>query len=276
MTWEEAVNWLRDQPEKEELVRACFYDDPLEDAAERYYASEEWKALQSLIGILGEIDHVLDIGAGRGISSYAFSKSGNQVVALEPDPSALVGAGAIQTLNARLERSIEIVQDWGESLPFDDHRFDLVYGRAVFHHARNIAEFCEEAYRVLKPGGLLLLTREHVIDQPGDLEVFLERHPLHHLYGGECAYQLSEYKGALSSAGFEIEKVFSPREIAVNYFPVTEADLRNLARKRIQKRHGKILGSLLSMSSANQDRELRKWDEEDTTPGRLYSFLARK
>jgi hypothetical protein len=38
ITWEEAVLWLRNQPDQAELVRACFYDDPLPAAAERYYA----------------------------------------------------------------------------------------------------------------------------------------------------------------------------------------------------------------------------------------------
>jgi len=41
VSWEEAVLWLREQPEHRELVRACFYDDPLSAAAERYYMSTE-------------------------------------------------------------------------------------------------------------------------------------------------------------------------------------------------------------------------------------------
>ena len=45
-TWEEAVLWLRSQPGQSELVRACFYDDPLTDAAKRYLASTEWEALR--------------------------------------------------------------------------------------------------------------------------------------------------------------------------------------------------------------------------------------
>src|SRR6476469_916022 len=95
LTWEESVQWLREQHEQQELVRHCYYDDPLENAAESFSNSEEWLAVKRLLKkhIPGK---VLDIGAGRGISSYAFAKAGCLVTALEPDPSLLVGAQAIR------------------------------------------------------------------------------------------------------------------------------------------------------------------------------------
>ena len=45
ITWEEAVEQLRRDPAQEELVRSCYYDDPLIAAAERFAASEEWEAV---------------------------------------------------------------------------------------------------------------------------------------------------------------------------------------------------------------------------------------
>jgi len=41
MTWEQAVLWLREQPGKEQLVRDCYFDDPLIEAARRYYNEAE-------------------------------------------------------------------------------------------------------------------------------------------------------------------------------------------------------------------------------------------
>ena len=95
-TWEEAVQWLRNQPDQNELIRACFYDDPLRDAAERYYKSTEWQAVHQLFG--RKRGATLDLGAGRGISSYALARDGWKGSALEPDPSNIVGAGAIRAL----------------------------------------------------------------------------------------------------------------------------------------------------------------------------------
>lgn len=273
MNWEEAVRSLIENPDRRELVEACFYDSPVQSAAERFFRSEEWIAVSQL---LPEPGTVLDIGAGRGISSYAFSRMGWKAIALEPDPSPLVGGGAIEELNQVLSNPIEVVQDWGESLPFENERFDLVYGRAVFHHARNLKEFCSEAYRVVKPGGMILLTREHVLSRPEDLPVFLERHPLHHLYGGECAYTLEKYTAALESAGFEIQEVLSPRKSAVNYHPVTEEALRRSAKQRLIGQYGKLPGWFISLLPGGYRRELARWDREDCLPGRLYSFIGRK
>jgi SAM-dependent methyltransferase len=124
LSWEEAVQWLRNQPGKESLAQACYYDDPIETAAERFSNSEEWQAVTELLK-----DHipgrVLDIGAGRGISSYAFAKAGCQAVALEPDSSDVVGAGVIRALSAATNVPIEIVQSYCETLPFEDNAFDV-------------------------------------------------------------------------------------------------------------------------------------------------------
>ena len=92
MTWEQAVQWLREQPDMQGLVRACYFDDPLAQAAERFRAGPEWQGMRRLLPRPGK---ALDIGAGRGVVAYALAKEGWQSVALEPDDSALVGAQAM-------------------------------------------------------------------------------------------------------------------------------------------------------------------------------------
>ena len=126
-SWEDAVADLKREPGSEELIRACFYDDPLLDAAERYWQSAEWHSVRSHIH--AATGSALDIGAGRGISAYALARDGWKVTALEPDPSDLVGAGAIRALAAEAHLSIDIVQTWGEGLPFDNNAFDFVHCR---------------------------------------------------------------------------------------------------------------------------------------------------
>src|SRR5438045_1682867 len=88
-SWENAVIWLRDQPDQRQLVLDAFYDDPLIDAAERYYACSEWQAVLRMLQ--GRTGRALDVGAGRGIASYALAREGFAVIALEPDPSGIVG-----------------------------------------------------------------------------------------------------------------------------------------------------------------------------------------
>lgn len=164
-SWEDAVAWLRTQPEQSQLVADCYYDDPLMGAAERYWHSEEWQAVRTVL--VGRSGKALDVGAGRGIASYALAREGFSVSALEPDPSGLVGAAAIRTLASESSLPIQVVEEFSESLPFADATFDVVFARAVLHHTRDLEGACREFSRVLKPGGLLLAIREHVISAPG-------------------------------------------------------------------------------------------------------------
>ena len=191
-SWETAVIWLRQQADQQEFVRACYFDDPLVEAARRFADSDEWTALRKLLPSIPAA--ALDLGAGRGISSYAMARDGWDVTALEPDPSPLVGAEAIRRLAKESGLSISVVEDYCERMPFSDNEFDLVHGRQVLHHAKNLDLLCREVFRVLKPHGRFVATREHVVGSPADLQTFLDSHPLHWLYGGESAYSLREYR----------------------------------------------------------------------------------
>jgi SAM-dependent methyltransferase len=261
-TWEEAVLWLRAQPEQLELVRACYFDDPLSEAAERYYVSSEWDDVRHLLG-QGR-GRALDVGAGRGISSYALARDGWQVTALEPDPSEVVGAGAIRQLASASNLPIEVVEQWGEALPFADGSFDLVYGRQVLHHARDLSALCAEMGRVLRPGGLFVATREHVIFRDADLPVFLARHPIHQYYGGENAYRLRDYKGAIAAAGIRLTLVLNPWASAVNLHPRSAKDVGDAIRARLPF----VPPALVSPSLLRRAGWLLR------SPGTPYSFVG--
>ncbi|MDO9582617.1 MAG: class I SAM-dependent methyltransferase [Desulfomicrobium sp.] len=264
MSWDEAVKWLRAQPDQAALVRACYFDDPLIDAARRFHESLEWRAVHDFLP--ASCGTALDVGAGRGIASFALAADGWRVTALEPDPSRLVGAGAIRELASQAAVNITVVEEWGEKLPFEDGSFDLIHARQVLHHARDLEALCQELTRVLKPKGMLIATREHVIDKPEDLPVFLDSHPLHHLYGGENAYTLKRYLGALKGSGLSLANILSPWETPINYFPATESDVRRNVSKMLRW----PLPTLLPAA-------LVHWiSRRLTSPGRLYSFVGIK
>jgi SAM-dependent methyltransferase len=264
MTWEEAVLWLKSQPEQAALVEACFYDDPLLAAAQRYHASTEWCAVQKLIGPAR--GNALDLGSGRGISAFALAKDGWTTVALEPDPSPIVGAGAIRTLAAEAHLPIEVVETWGEALPFASNAFDLVHIRQVLHHARDLNQLCREIGRVLKPGGMMIATREHVISRHEDLNAFLATHPLHALYGGENAFLLEEYLSALRAGGIRLTKILNPLASDINLYPETMNSIKaGIAKKLHLPFPALIPGALLSLRGARLQ-----------APGRLYTFFGFK
>lgn len=274
-SWEDAVQWLRNQPAQQELVRAAFYDDPLSAAALRYRLCSEWREVQSLIGA-GCGRFALDIGAGRGIASYALAKDGFVVTALEPDPSGLVGAGAIRALASATKLGIRVVEEASERLPFESASFDIVFARAVLHHTKDLRTACSEIFRVLKPDGTLLAVREHVLSRNEDLPRFLAQHPLHKLYGGEHAYLEAEYRAALVDSGFVVTTLRS-FDSPINYFPHTDEALRNklIGPLRRVPVLGAVAKALVSPQPIfNMILGLMSW--ADQRPGRLYSFICRK
>lgn len=275
-SWEDAVAWLRLQPGQSQLVADCYYDDPLIGAADRYWLSEEWQAMRAALA--GRSGSALDVGAGRGIGSYALAREGFAVTALEPDPSGLVGAGAIRALAAESRLPIQIVEEFSERLPFADGSFDVVFARAVLHHTRDLEAACREFFRVLKPGGLFLAIREHVISRPGDLPRFLEQHPLHRLYGGEHAFLLKQYTAALEQAGFAKLDVISPWRSPINFSPYSLDSLKDELARRVGLRIpalGRAVRAVLGVPGVwPLTRAIL--ERVDHRPGRLYSFVAVK
>jgi len=255
------VSWLRAQPDQAELVRACFYDDPLLAAAERYRASPEWQAMRRLVP--AEPGRALDLGAGRGIVAHALAREGWEVVAVEPDPSAVVGAGAVRQLAGDAGVEIDVVQEWGERLPFRDGSFDLVVARAVLHHARDLPALCREVARVLASDGRFVAAREHVVSSPEDVPRFQASHPLHRLYGGENAYRRREYERALRGAGLRLDRVLNPYASDVNLFPETRDAVRARLARRLRVPRWAFPAAALPLLGAL-----------DRTPGRLYTFVG--
>ena len=264
MSWEEAVKWLRQQPCQKDFVRNCYFDDPVLEAAERFFNSSEWRAVRSFLA--KEPGTVLDIGAGRGISSYAFAREGWCPVALEPDPSEIVGAGAIRSLRDASAIDIQITEEWGEKLPFPNNRFDMVYTRQSLHHAKNLYEICREIGRVLKQGGCFIATREHIISKNSDLNKFFEMHPLHKLYGGEYAYRLAEYKNAMKKGGIKLQYVLNPYQSEINLFPETMETIKWKIAKKLKLRNPSII----------PDKMITYLGYLINKPGRLYTFVGYK
>jgi hypothetical protein len=135
---------------------------------------------------------------------------------------------------------------------------------------------CREVAWVLRPGGIFLATREHVISRPQDLETFLNNHPLHLVYGGENAYTLKQYRQAITGAGLTIRKTFGPYDSVINYFPLTRAGFREAMASVLARVVGKSLAARLARPPWMQFLVGRLRSLVYRAPGRLYSFVASK
>ena len=94
---------------------------------------------------------ILDVGAGTGRISISLSELGAKVIALD------ISAEMLKALK-RKKSTITTVHSDAESLPFEQNIFDCVVATFMIVHLKNPLKFFDEAYRVLKPGGFLIVT----------------------------------------------------------------------------------------------------------------------
>lgn len=284
MTWEETIKYIRKLPEYFQLVEQAYFEEDLELNISRFRSSREYlETLKVFKKYAPKAKRILDIGCGNGISAINFAKDGYSVVAVEPDTSKTVGAGAIKILKDQYKLdTIDIFQEYAEHLNFTDNSFDIVYIRQAMHHAKNLDEFIKESVRVLKKGGLLLTIRDHVITDKKDKQRFLKDHPLNKFYGGENAYSASEYKSAISKAGATIIKELKYFDSEINYFPTTSKELNIEKNKNIKKQKSKLrkkLGFLANLPFVwTMYKKLYNFEplNEMNVPGRMYSYIAIK
>jgi ubiquinone/menaquinone biosynthesis C-methylase UbiE len=279
VSYEDSVNWMRSQEQYEELVKLCYLDRDNYEAAKRFAASEEFQEVVKLlqIGDRQQPLRVLDLGCGNGIASYSFASLGCEVTSVDPDLSDDVGLGAAERLRGRISNgSIKTVQATAESLPFSDNTFDVIYERQALHHFSDLKQGLTECSRVLKPGGLFLATREHVVDNSQQLEQFLAGHILHRLHGGENAYSIEHYTNSLKKAGFKVAKLLASMDSIINHFPSSNADVKKSFKDWLKSKLGNFIGNSISQSLLIERVYRRYISVRDKSPGRLYSFLCTK
>lgn len=272
MNWEETIQYIRQTPKYKNLVKEAYFHEDLTVNVSSFMQSEEFAATLAIISSYyphPQLCSLLDVGAGNGIAAVSFALKGYNVVAVEPDPSATIGAGAIDWLKNYYGLSnLTVHSSYCEDLHFEDASFDLAYCRQTMHHAYHLQDFLQNLFRILKPHGLLLTTRDHVLYNTKEKPLFLAKHPLHQYYGGENAFMLSEYKSAIQDAGFTMAKVFGPVDSVINYAPWNKAKISAMIKERIGLTV--TFQPILSLAWWFIKQRLSK------APGRLYSFLLLK
>jgi ubiquinone/menaquinone biosynthesis C-methylase UbiE len=279
MSWDEAVRQLRAVPDHARLVRDAYLDEDTLEAARRFASSDEFREALSILQETVNLPRpwtILDIGSGNGISAYAFAGTGSKVFAVEPDSSNDVGTGAIRRLKEACSLDIEILEQSAERISLPDGVADIVYVRQALHHAPDLGTMLSELHRVIKDGGCLLACREHVVDDDRQLEEFLESHPLHKWYGGEHAYSLNEYRRCIQEAGFRLVRILGPFETVINVAPGSMDDLKDDLAMRWRFPGSRTILKTLWKREAIWSFCTRILSRFSRTPGRLYSFIARK
>lgn len=121
------------------------------DRKEKYLDSFE---KNKLIAKLGDVSgkKILDAGAGTGRIALKLANLGANVTALD------VSREMLRVLKNKTKKSIETVVGDAENMPFADESFDIVVAAFLIVHFNNPKYFFQEVYRVLKPGGVLIVS----------------------------------------------------------------------------------------------------------------------
>ena len=90
---------------------------------------------------------MLEPGCGRGEFLKNFKDLGLDVVGVDASPEAISFVDGLD---------IKLCDIENEKLPFDDNTFDVIYSKSFIEHLYYPEKYLEEAYRVLKPNGMLL------------------------------------------------------------------------------------------------------------------------
>ncbi len=128
------------------------------DENENYLNSFEQGELIPLLGALAG-KKVLDVGAGTGRLSLPLANRGADVTALD------VSSKMLDLIKKKNVKITTIIGD-AEALPFEDNTFDIVTAAFLIVHLKNPTRFFDEAYRVLKDGGILAVTNINQKDPP--------------------------------------------------------------------------------------------------------------
>ena len=100
---------------------------------------------------------LLDIGSGKGNHLVAFSRKGVETFGIDKREEC------VEILDYFDIRECDIEKD---RFPFEDNSFDFIFSKSVIEHVYNTDNFLNESFRVLKPGGIIVLMtpdwRSHV------------------------------------------------------------------------------------------------------------------
>jgi SAM-dependent methyltransferase len=153
---------------------------------------------------------LLDLGSNTCWASARFAQEGLDVTALDIAEHEMQGLRTadwqMDAKDVFFERVLGVMFD----LPFADASFDVVWACEVLHHNHraNLAATYREAYRVLRPGGRLVVANEPLRTlrtpklDPGEEVAAFEGH--------EHAYLRRSYTSLARRAGFTVD-VRGPR-----------------------------------------------------------------
>jgi ubiquinone/menaquinone biosynthesis C-methylase UbiE len=99
-------------------------------------------------------ERILDLGCGTGVLIQHLLQIAPKIQIIGIDTSAEM----LEIAKQKLPESVELKVGSADNLPFPSNYFDVVVSTSAFHFFRDPSQVLQEAKRVLKPNGRLVIT----------------------------------------------------------------------------------------------------------------------
>ena len=132
-----------------------YFDELAGKFGKSYVPGRSWKALAEALIKVMNYDVVADLGAGEGTLSQLLAQRAKKVIAVDISPK-MVEFGQALALSHGLG-NLEFRLGEIEDVPIETKTVDLAILSQALHHAEEPSRALSEAYRILKPGGRLLI-----------------------------------------------------------------------------------------------------------------------
>lgn len=199
---------LRHLLRKRKDTSRAYFDELAGRFGKDYVPGRSWKALaEALIKVLN-YKFVADLGAGEGTLAQLLAQRAEKVIAVDLSPKMVEFGQELATRNGltNLEYRLGDI----EQPPIEDGSLDLAILSQALHHAEHPQRAIDSAYRILKPGGRLIVLDllQHHFEE--SRELYADRW---------LGFSESELAQMFEKSGFtQIETIVADRETAAPKF----------------------------------------------------------
>ena len=178
-----------------------------DEFAARGFEARESRLRKALAMLDGEPHgRALDLAAGSGLAAAALIARGWDVAALD------ISEDLVEQIRARGVRDVRVHDLAAGPLPFDGGSFEAVFAGEIIEHLVDTDAFLREARRVLRPGGVLVLTTPNLASFENRVRLLLGRYPRWVDYdlsgeGHVRAYTWPALRRQLRDCGLDPERV---------------------------------------------------------------------